>query len=99
MGNVDLTLPAFVFWLRGSRAGRPGGVTRFDRLEDAVNCVMQHAFARTEQVAWIKTMDRHLDMDQIRSVARHSGLVGYLSKTEDASNASAKAHGRETLGR
>ena len=99
MGNVDLTLPAFVFWLRGSRAGRPGGVTRFNRLEDAVNCVMQHAFARTEQVAWIKTMDRHLDMDQIRNVARHSGLVGYLSKTEDASNASAKAHGRETLGR
>ena len=91
--------PAFVFWLRGSRAGRPGGVTRFDRLEDAVNCVMQHAFARTEQVAWIKTMDRHLNMDQIRNVARHSGLVSYLSKTEDASNASAKAHGRETLGR
>jgi hypothetical protein len=70
MGNVDRTRPAFVFWLRGARAGRPGGVTRFDRLEDAVNCVMQHAFARTEQVAWIKTMDRHLDMDQIRNVAR-----------------------------
>ena len=94
MGNVDLTLPAFVFWLRGSRAGRPGGVTRFDRLEDAVNCVMQHAFARTEQVAWIKTMDRHLDMDQIRKVARHSGLVSYPSKTEKASNALAKATGR-----
>ena len=99
MGNVDLTLPAFVFWLRGSRAGRPGGITRFDRLEDAVNCVMQHAFARTEQVAWIKTMDRHLNMDQIRNVARHSGLVGYLSKTEEVSNASAEAHGRETLDR
>jgi hypothetical protein len=99
MGNVDLTLPAFVFWLRGSRAGRPGGVTRFDRLEDAVNCVMQHAFARTEQVAWIKTMDRHLDMDQIRKVAQHSGLVSFLSKTEEASTASPKTHGPETLGR
>ncbi len=99
MPDVDLTLPAFVFWLRGSRAGRPGGVTRFDRLEDALNCVMQHAFARTEQVAWIKAMDRHLDMDQIRSFARHSGLVNYLSKTEEVSNASAKAHGRETLRR
>lgn len=97
MGNVDLTRPAFVFWLRRSEAGRPG-VTRFDRLEDAVNCVMQHAFARTEQVAWIKTIDRHLDMDQIRNVARHSGLVSYLSKTEAASNVSAEAHGRETLG-
>jgi hypothetical protein len=99
MPDVDLTLPAFVFWLRGSRAGRPGGITRFNRLEDAINCVMQHAFARSEQVAWIKTMDRHLDMDQIRSVARHSGLVSYLSKAEEASNASPKAHGRETLGR
>ncbi len=99
MSNVDLNLPAFVFWLRGFRAGHPGGITRFDRLEDAVNCVMQHAFARTEQVAWIKTMDRHLDMDQIRNVARHSGLVSYLSKTEEALNASAKARGRETLGR
>ena len=89
MDNVDLTLPAFVFWLRGSRAGRPGGVTRFDRLEDAVNCVMQHAFARTEQVAWIKAMDRHLDMDEIRSVARHSGLVSYPSRTEEESSVSA----------
>ena len=89
MPDVDLTLPAFVFWLRGSRAGRPGGVTRFDRLEDAVNCVMQHAFARTEQVAWIKAMDRHLDM----------GLVSYLSKTEEASNAPPKAHGREAHSR
>jgi hypothetical protein len=44
-------------------------------------------------------MDRHLDMDQIRNVARHSGLVSYLSKTEEASNASPKAHGREALGR
>ena len=99
MPDVDLTLPAFVFWLRGSRAGRPGGVTRFDRLEDAVNCVMQHAFARTDQVVWIKTMERYLDMDQIRNVARHSGLVSYLAKAEEASNASSKAHGRETLGR
>jgi len=99
MNNVDLTLPAFVFWLRGSRARRPGGVTRFDRLEDAVNCVMQQAFARTEQVAWIKAMDRHLDMDQIRNVARHSGLVSYLSKSDQGPNASAEPHGRETPGR
>jgi hypothetical protein len=88
MDNVDLTRPAFVFWMRRSQAGRLGGVTRFDRLEDAVNCVMQHAFARTEPVAWIKTMDRHLDMDQIRSVARHSGLVSYVSKTEAGSSTS-----------
>jgi hypothetical protein len=68
----DLTQSAFVFWMPGSRL-RAGGVTRFDSLEDAVNSVMQHAFARTASVAWIKTMNRDLDMDQIRGIARHSG--------------------------
>jgi hypothetical protein len=87
MEDIDLTQPAFVFWMR-SRKSQLGGVTRFDRLEDAVHCVMQHAFARTAPVAWIKTMNRHLDMDQIRSIARHSGLVSYLSKTEQGANAS-----------
>jgi hypothetical protein len=85
MDDVELTQPAFVFWMRSSKL-RPGGVTRFDRLEDAVDCVMQHAFARTASVAWIKTMKRHLDMDQIRSIARHSALVSYASKTEQGTN-------------
>jgi hypothetical protein len=90
MDNVDPKEPAFVFWMQ-SRKSRLGGVTRFDRLEDAVNCVMQHAFARTASVAWIKTMHGHLDMDQIRSLARHSDLVGYLTKTEqEAGEALAK---------
>jgi hypothetical protein len=88
MDNLDLTRPAFVFWMRKSKVGRPGGVTRFERLEDAVNCVMQHAFAPTDPVAWIKTMSRHLDMNQIRNIARHSGLVSYLSKTEERLNVS-----------
>src|SRR5918996_6087530 len=86
MDNADLTQPAFVFWMRCSKL-RPGGVTRFDRLDDAVNCVMQHALARTAPVAWIKTMNRHLDMDQIRNIARHSGLVSYLSKSEQGLSA------------
>jgi hypothetical protein len=85
--SEDLTQPAFVFWMRASKL-RAGGVTRFDRLEDAVHCVMQHAFARTVPVAWIKTRNRHLDMDQIRSIARHSGLVSYLSQTEQEASAS-----------
>jgi hypothetical protein len=38
-------------------------------------------------------------MDEIRNVARLSGLVSYLSKTEEASNAPAEAHGPEALGR
>ena len=88
--NDDLTQPAFVFWMQVSKL-RAGGVTRFDRLEDAVQCVMQHAFARNAPVAWIKTMNRHLDMDQIRSIARHSGLVSYLSKTGPATKGEATA--------
>ena len=81
MDDPELTQPAFVFWMRSSKL-RPGGVTRFDRLEDAVECIMQHAFARTAPVAWIKTMNRHLDMDQIRSIAGQSGLI-----TEEVPNA------------
>jgi hypothetical protein len=87
MDDLEPTQPVYVFWMRSSKL-RPGGVTRFDRLEDAVECVMQHAFARTASVAWIKTMNRHLDMDQIRSLSRHSGLVSYLSKTEPGTNSS-----------
>jgi hypothetical protein len=96
MDDAELTQPAFVFWMRSSKL-RLGGVTRFDRLEDAVDCVMQHAFARTAPVAWIKTMNRHLDMDQIRSMARHSGLVSYLSKTEQESNVSVQGGPGETV--
>jgi len=78
--EIDLTQPAVVFWMRPSRF-QPGRVTRFDHLEDAVNCVMQHWLARSDPVAWIRTTSRHLDMDQIRGIARRSGLVTFLSKT------------------
>ena len=80
MEEVDLKQPAFVFWMHPSRLG-PGRITRFDDLERAVDCVMQHSLARTTQIAWIKTVTQHLDMDQIRAMARHAGLVSYLSKT------------------
>jgi hypothetical protein len=81
MDNVDLTQAAIVFWMPSSRF-QPGKVTRFDRLEDAVDSIMQHALARTAWVAWIRTMNQHLDMDQIRSISRHADLVSYLSKTD-----------------
>jgi hypothetical protein len=87
MDNVDLSQPAFVFWTRLSRF-HPGKVTRFDHLENAIDCIMQHALARTASVAWIKTMNQHLEMDQIRSIARHSSLVNYLSKAEQGTSAS-----------
>jgi hypothetical protein len=47
---------------------------------------MQHWLARKEPVAWIKTTNRHLEMDQIRGIARRSGLVSFLSKTEQGAN-------------
>jgi hypothetical protein len=81
MDNVDLTQSAIVFWTPSSRF-QPGRVTRFDRLEDAVDSVMQHALARTAPVAWIRTMNQHLDMDQIRSISQRSDLVSYLSRTD-----------------
>jgi hypothetical protein len=87
MDNVDLTQPAFVFWMRSSRF-QPGRVTRFDHLEKAIDCVMQHSLAQSAQVAWIKTRDRHLEMDQIRNIARHSDLVGFLSKTKQETDVS-----------
>ena len=86
MDNVDLTQSAIVFWMPSSRF-QAGRVTRFDRLEDAVDRVMLHAFARTAPVAWIRTMNQHLDMDQIRSIARHSDLVSYLSKMDGTNGA------------
>jgi hypothetical protein len=87
LNSVDLAQPAFVFWMRSSRF-QPGRVTRFDHLAKAIDCVMQHSFAQSAQVAWIKTRDRHLDMDKIRKIAHHSDLVGFLSKTKQDSDAS-----------
>jgi hypothetical protein len=86
MDNVDPTQSAIVFWMPSSRF-QPGKVTRFDRLEDAIDSVMQHALARTAAVAWIRTTKEHLDMDQIRSIARHSELVSYLSKNDGTDGA------------
>ena len=87
MESVDFTQPAIVFWIRSPNL-QPGAITRFDRLDDAVHSVMEHASARSAPLAWIKTMGRHLDMDEIRNIARHSGLVGYLSRTDQEVDAS-----------
>lgn len=92
MEDVDLTQPAFVFWMGPPKLH--GEVTRFDHLDDAVRSVMQHASGRTVPVAWIKATDRHLDMDQIRGIARHSCLVSYLTRTEDT-NASSQRFAEE----
>ena len=87
MEELDFSQPAIVFWLQ--RAGlQPGEVTRFDRLDDAIHSVMQEPSAPTTCVAWIKTMDRHIAMDDIRGIARRGGLATWLSRSDQIKNAS-----------
>jgi hypothetical protein len=85
MEELDLAQPAIVFWER--HGGQPGEITRFDRLRDAIHSVMQTPSAETTPVAWISTTDRHIAMDEIRTVARSFSLNGRLSQVgQDACN-------------
>jgi hypothetical protein len=75
MPDLDLTQPAIVFWMTGS-----GGITRFERLSDAIQAIMQAPSAKTSSIAWIHTKDRHLAMDDIRSIAKRFSLTWRLSQ-------------------
>jgi hypothetical protein len=75
MMDLDLSKPAIVFWMH-----QPGEITCFNRLRDAVLSVMQIPTAETATVAWIRTPDRHIDMDEIRMVAQRFGLTWRLSQ-------------------
>jgi hypothetical protein len=68
MPNVDPSQPAIVFWLRWPK-DRSEAVTRFECLEQAVTAVMQQPSAQVAPIAWIKTPNRHMRMDEIRSLA------------------------------
>jgi hypothetical protein len=72
--EFDLNQPAIVFWTH-----HPGEITRFDRLEDAVHSVMQTPSAKLFSIAWITTRDRHIEMEEIRQIARRSILSRYLA--------------------
>jgi hypothetical protein len=72
---LDLNQPAIVFWTY-----HPGEITRFDRLEDAVHSVMLTPSAKLSSIAWIKARDHHIEMEEIRQIARHSILSRYLAK-------------------
>jgi hypothetical protein len=78
MDDLDLAQPAFVFWMNDT-----GGVTRFERLDDAIQSIMQTGCAKTAPIAWIQTRDRHLSMDEIRSIAKRSSLTWRLSQIMD----------------
>jgi hypothetical protein len=72
--DLDLNQPAIVFWTH-----HPGEITRFDRLEDAVQSVMLTPSAKMFSIAWIKTRDREIEMEEIRQIARRSILSRYLA--------------------
>jgi hypothetical protein len=74
MEELDLDQPAVVFWIN-----HPGELTRFERLEDAVHSVMLVPSAKLFDVAWIKSRDRHIEMEEIRRIERLSILARHLS--------------------
>jgi hypothetical protein len=71
--DLDLNQPAIVFWTHHA-----GQITRFDRLEDAVLSVMLTPSAKMFSIAWIKTRDREIEMEEIRQLERRSILSRYL---------------------
>ena len=78
MSARDLAQPAIVFWMKN-----PGAVTRFERLGDAIQAIMQVPSAKTASIAWIQTRDHHLSMDEIRSIAKRFSLTWRLSQIMD----------------
>jgi hypothetical protein len=70
-----LAQPAIVFWV-----DRPGEMTRFEHLQEAIYAVMQMPLAPTANVAWISTTDRHLTMEEIRKLASRFSLSWRLTK-------------------
>jgi hypothetical protein len=79
MNEIDLAQPAIVFWVR-----RPGEISRFEQLREAVHFVMQEPLAPTAPVAWIRTADRHLTMDEIRQIAGRFGLTWRIAPVGNA---------------
>ena len=90
MKELDLAQPAIVFWMH-----HPGEITRFDRLGDAVQSVMQTRSAKTAPVAWIKARDRHIEMDEIRQIAQRFGLTWRLSQVAQVASDKSKAGPRK----
>ena len=81
MEDFDLSKPAIVFWTH-----QPGEITSFDRLRDAVLTVMRVPTAKTAAVAWIKTIDRHIEIDEIRTIAQRFSLTWRLSQLAHAAS-------------
>ena len=74
MEELELDQPAIVFWIN-----HPGELTRFERLEEAVHCVMRDPSSKMFSIAWIRARDRHIEMEEIRRIERLSILARHLS--------------------
>jgi len=86
MEKFDLGQPAIVFWLH-----QPGDITRFERLGDAIQSIMHAPSAKTTAIAWISTKDYHIEMEQIRLIARRFSLTWRLSQIVEAANDAAQS--------
>lgn len=76
MDALNLAQPSFVFWMNDT-----GEVTRFERLDEAIQAIMQTGSANS--IAWIQIKDRHLSMEEVRSIAKRSSLTWRLSQIMD----------------
>jgi len=79
MEGLDLAQPAIVFWMHHS-----GEIKRFERLGDAIQSVMHIPLAKTASVAWIRTKDCNIAMDEIRLIAQRFSLTWRLSQIAKA---------------
>jgi hypothetical protein len=79
MQDLDLAQPAIVFWIY-----RPGELTRFERLGDAIQSIMHTPSAKTTSIAWVRTKDCNIEMEEIRLIARHFSLTWRLSQVAEA---------------
>lgn len=79
MQDLDLAQPAIVFWIY-----RPGEITRFERLGDAIQSIMYTPSAKTTSIAWVRTKDCNIEMEEIRLIARRLSLTWRLSQVAEA---------------
>jgi hypothetical protein len=49
-----------------------------------VRSIMQSPSAKTTSVAWVRTADRHIQMEEIRAIAKRSSLTSRLSQVSQA---------------
>ena len=79
MGEVNSADVAIVFWTYGSR-GKRGEVTRFECLTEAIQAVMASPSSKSASIAWIRTADQHLTMNDLRQMADRRTVASRLAR-------------------